>query len=169
MAPPKLSVVSETNFVPVTSRVKSEPPVATLESESDVMVGTGLLMVKLRELDEPVTATGTTFATGNVDVGTVMTSSVWVQDDGVSVTPSNDTSVDELKFVPVTVRVKAGSPTVTLVGVMDDTTESDEPPQPSRNMQSAVLRKASLLWLSIDPPRGKSKPDAGKCIPSDEL
>jgi hypothetical protein len=57
------TVAPETKFVPVTASVNPAPPAVALEGESEVGVGAGLLMVKLRALDVPPPGEGFTTVT----------------------------------------------------------------------------------------------------------
>jgi hypothetical protein len=123
------TVEVETKFVPVTVRVKAAPPAVALGGESEVAVGNGLLMVKVRALDVPPPGVG--FFTVTVAVPAVamrlagteavnfvpVTYVVRSTSVNLSNVPAVQRTVEaETKFVPVTVRVNAAPPAVALDG-----------------------------------------------------
>jgi len=58
-------VIPLTKFVPLTVRVKAAPPAVAFAGENEVMVGTGLLTLKLVALDVPPPGAGFVTVTGN--------------------------------------------------------------------------------------------------------
>ena len=102
--------------------VKPEPPAVVLDGESEVIDGTGLLMVKLNPLDVPPPGVG--FVTVTVAVPAVVISLARI--DAVSCVlltnvvvrpePFQFTEAPFTKLEPLTVSVKAEPPAVPLVG-----------------------------------------------------
>ena len=108
----------ETNFVPVTVRVKAGPPAGALEGEREVAVGTGLLTVKATVLEVPPPGEEFTTVTGTV-LPMAMSLAKIAAFNCVALTkvvvrglPAHSTVEPETKFVPVTVSVKAAAPAV---------------------------------------------------------
>jgi mRNA-degrading endonuclease toxin of MazEF toxin-antitoxin module len=116
------TVDPETKFVPVTVRVKAAPPAVALEGESEVALGFGLLMVKVRAPDVPPPGEGFTTVTEAVP-GVAMSLAEIAAVNFVPLTkvvvralPFHCTTELVTKFVPVTVSVKAAPPAVALEG-----------------------------------------------------
>jgi hypothetical protein len=116
------TVEVETKFVPVTVRVNAGPPAVTLEGESEVAVGSGLLTMKTNPLDVPPPGVGFFTVTAAIPpvamslAGTDAVNSVPLTYVVVSPAPCHPTIEVETKFVPVTVRVNAAPPAVALDG-----------------------------------------------------
>jgi branched-subunit amino acid transport protein AzlD len=112
----------ESKFVPVTVSMNAAPPAVVLVSESEVAVGAGLLMAKVRAPD--VAPPGEGFATVTEAVPAAATSLAkiaavnWVLLTKVvtRALPFHCTVAPETKFVPFTVRVNAAPPAVALEG-----------------------------------------------------
>jgi hypothetical protein len=102
--------------------VNAAPPAVTLEGESEVALGFGLLMVKVSPLDVPPPGVGFTTVTDAVPAvamslaGTVAVNSVALTYFVASPVPFHFTVEVETKFVPATVRVNAAPPAVALEG-----------------------------------------------------
>ena len=102
-------------LVPVTVRVKAEPPAVADEGLRLVSVGTGLaaLMVKVSALEVPPPGVGLKTVTEAVPAvamsAAVMAAVSWVDEPKVVVrfAPFQRTTEPLMKLVPVTVRVKA--------------------------------------------------------------
>ena len=134
----------ERKFVPLMVRVCAAAPAVADVGESEVAVGSGLLMVKVRALDVPPPGEGFSTVTEAVPpvamslAGTEAVTCVLLTYVVVSPVPFHRTVDPETKFVPVTVRVNAAPPAVAEVGervVMVGTalftvklTEFDAPP-----------------------------------------
>ena len=123
--PSNFTVEADTKFVPFTVIVNCESPTVFDVGEMLVVVGTGLLTVKAWALDVPPPGVGLKTVILNVPAvvrslaGMVAVS--WVADTYVVVLeePSNFTTEDETKLVPLTVIVNSASPTVLKVGDID--------------------------------------------------
>lgn len=123
--PLKRTTELPTKFVPLTVRVNPAAPAAALVGEILVIVGVGLAFtVNVWEFDVPPPGVGlkTVIRCAPVDAkslaGIAAVSSVELLKVVVRSEPSNRTTELETKFVPLTVRVNAPSPTNLLVGEM---------------------------------------------------
>jgi hypothetical protein len=116
------TVEVETNFVPATVRVNAAPAAVALEGESEARVGAGLLTVNVTAQEGPpagvgfITLTDAVRAVATWLAGTQAVNFVPLTYVVVSPVPFHCTVEVETKFVPVTVRVKAGAPAVALAG-----------------------------------------------------
>jgi len=108
--------------VPFTVNVNAAPPAFALAGESVVIVGVGLLTVKLAAADVPPPGAGLVTATGNVPPvaisAAVMAAVNWVALINVVVVavPLNFTLAPLTNPVPFTVNVNAALPAVALAG-----------------------------------------------------
>jgi xanthosine utilization system XapX-like protein len=115
----------ETKPVPFTVRVKAAPPAVAPFGESEVIVGAGLLIVKVCAPEVPPPGAGlvtVTFTEPAVAMSVARIAAVIC----VALTkvvalaaPLKFTTDEELKFVPFTVSVKPAPPAVALVGEID--------------------------------------------------
>jgi hypothetical protein len=114
-----------TKPVPLTVSVKAGPPVAAVFGESEVIVGAGLFTVNGEVVDVPPPGAGLVTVTLNVPAvamsGAAIEAVTCVAFTNVVVlaVPLKFTTEDELKFVPLTVNVKAAPPANVLVGESD--------------------------------------------------
>jgi len=123
---PLKSIVDEAlKFVPVTVRVKEGPPAVVEVGEILVVVGVGLLIVRVCALDVPPPGAGFTTVIDAVPavaispaviaaVTVVLEINVVARADPLKLTVD-----DALKFVPVTVSVKLFPPAIVEVGEID--------------------------------------------------
>jgi len=115
------TVAPETKFVPVTVSVNVAPPAVALEGESEVAVGTALLMVKVRAPDAPPPGEGFSTVIESVPAVAMSLAEIvavnWVLLTKVvaRALPFHCTTEPESKFVPVTVSMNAAPPAVVLV------------------------------------------------------
>jgi hypothetical protein len=115
----------ETKPVPFTVSVNAAPPAVAPEGESDVIVGAGLLTVKLLAAEVPppgaafVTVTGKVPAVAMAVAGIVAVTSVVLTNVVVAAVPLKLTAEPLTKPVPVTVSVNAAPPAVALEGESD--------------------------------------------------
>jgi hypothetical protein len=113
----------EMKFVPLTVNVKADPPAVAEEGLRLVVVGTGLLIVKVWGLDVPPPGVGlktVTLAVPAVAMSAARIDAVtWVALTYVVVrfVPFHLTTDPEMKLVPFTVRVKPAPPAVTELGL----------------------------------------------------
>jgi len=120
--PLKSTVDDALKFVPVTVRVKDDPPAVVEVGEMLVVIGTGLLIVNVCELEVPPPGTGFTTVIGSVpavaiSAAVIVAVSVVLETNVVALLePLKSTVDDALKFVPVTVRVNCAPPAVVEVG-----------------------------------------------------
>jgi hypothetical protein len=116
------TVDPETKFVPVTVRVNAAPPAVADVGESEVALGSGLLMVKVRALDVPPPGEGFSTVTEAVPAvamslaGTEAVTCVLLTYVVVSPVPFHCTVDPETKFVPVRVKVCAAAPATAEAG-----------------------------------------------------
>src|SRR5205823_5334410 len=109
LAPFHFTTLLCTKLVPFTVRVNCGPPAVALLGESDVVVGTGLLTVKLTALDVPppgggfITVTGTTPALAMSAAVIAAVSVVLLTKVVVRAEPFHCTTEVFTKFVPFTV------------------------------------------------------------------
>src|SRR5450432_67557 len=114
-----------TKLVPFTVRVNDAPPAVALLGESEVAVGTGLLMMKFFECEVPppgagfITVTSTVPALAMSEAVIAAVSVVLLTKVVGRAEPFHCTTEVETNFVPVTVRVNAESPAVMLLGESD--------------------------------------------------
>lgn len=114
-----------TKPVPLTVSVKAGPPVVAVFGESEVIVGAGLFTVNGEVVDVPPPGAGLVTVTLNVPAvamsGAAIEAVTCVAFTNVVVlaVPLKFTTEDELKFVPLTVNVKAAPPANVLVGESD--------------------------------------------------
>ena len=119
--PLKFTVAPVTNPVPVIVSVNAAEPATALEGESELIVGTALLIANESAFDVPP---GAGFVTATVAVPAVAISAAaiatvsWVALTKVVVlaAPLNFTTDVDTKPVPLTVRLKAALPAVALLG-----------------------------------------------------
>ena len=122
--PAKLTTEVEPKFVPFTVRVKAASPKFLLAGERVVVVGTGLLTVRVCAFDVPPPGAGFVTVIGNVPAEAISAALIeavtWVELTNVVVRaePLKFTTEFETKFVPFAVSVNAAAPAVTLVGEM---------------------------------------------------
>ena len=125
LAPFHFTTLPCTKLVPFTVRVNCGPPAVALLGESEVAVGTGLLMVKFFECEVPppgagfITVTGTVPALAMSEAVIAAVTFVLLTKVVVRAEPFHCTTEVETKFVPVTVRVNAVPPAVMLLGESD--------------------------------------------------
>jgi hypothetical protein len=120
-APLKFTVAPLTKAEPLTVSVNAVEPATALEGESELIVGTALLIANETAFDVPP---GAGFVTITVTVPAVAISAaviaaincVALTNVVVLAAPLNFTTDAETKPVPFTVRVKAEPPAVALVG-----------------------------------------------------
>jgi hypothetical protein len=121
-APPNVALAPLTKFVPLTVSVKAAPPAVALVGESEVIVGAGLLTVKLVAADVPPPGPGFVTVTGNVPAVAISVAviaavtCVALIKVVVFAAPLKFTTDVETRFVPLTVNVNAAPPAVALVG-----------------------------------------------------
>lgn len=124
-APLKFTTDVETNPVPFTVSVNAAPPFVPLVGESDVIVGMGLFTVNCEFPDVPPPGAGLVTFTLNVPAAAICpaviaaVTCVALTNVVVAAVPLKSTTEDELKFVPLTVKVKAAPPANALVGESD--------------------------------------------------
>ena len=112
----------DTNFLPLTVSVKAAPPAVTLEGESEVIAGTGLLIVNVCAAEVPPPGEGLNTTTDAVPAAEMSAaliaavSFVLLTKVVVRFEPFHCTTDVFTKFVPVTVSVKAGPPATALEG-----------------------------------------------------
>ena len=122
---PNLTIEPETKFVPVTVRVKEPLPAATHVGLSELVVGPGLLIVNVAELEVPPPGAGlttvtdavppvATFAAGTTAVSLIEDTNVVTNDEPFHLTVELDT-----KLVPLMVRVNWALPAAVEVGLID--------------------------------------------------
>jgi branched-subunit amino acid transport protein len=122
--PLKSTVDDALKFVPVTVSVKLFPPAVVGFGETEVVVGTGLLTVRVCVPEVPPPGAGFTTVIESVPptvmfpAGTVILIVVLEMKVVVNGTPLKSTVDDALKFVPVTVSVKLFPPAVVEVGLI---------------------------------------------------
>ena len=120
-APLKFTVAPFTKPTPLTVSVNAAEPATALEGESELIVGTALLIVNETAFDVPP---GAGFVTVTVAVPAVAISAAVIAAVNcvaftnvvVLAAPLNFTTDVDTKPVPLTVRVKAAPPAVALVG-----------------------------------------------------
>src|SRR5438477_23090 len=123
--PFQLTVEVETKLVPFTVRVKEPLPAMVEVGLIEVMVGTGLLMLKVTALDVPPPGAGFTTVMDAVPAlairaaGTVAVSCVALTYVVVSGLPFQFTVEPETKLVPFTVSVNCAPPAVAEVGLIE--------------------------------------------------
>src|SRR5207247_2103434 len=112
-------------FVPVAVSVNAAPPAAALLGESELSVGTGLLIVNVCALEAPPPGVGLKTVTGAVpgvamSLATICTWS-WVPLTNVvdRSLPFQRTTDEAMKFVPVAVRVNPAPPAAALGGEIE--------------------------------------------------
>ena len=109
-------------FVPVTVNVKLEPPAPAEVGFRDAAVGEGLSTVKVSALEVPPPGVGVETVTGTVPLvamsAAVICACSWALDTKVvgRALPFQFTVEREIKFVPLTVSVKAADPGMALFG-----------------------------------------------------
>jgi hypothetical protein len=155
VVPPKLTNEVDTKFVPLTVRVKAEPPVAALFGEMEVIDGTRLpTVVKLTVFEVPppgagfVTVTATIPAAAMAAAGIDAVNCVELTKLAAYDVPPKLTAAAETKFVPLTVSVKpAALPATALVGEIavivgtglpPPPVEAVPPPHPARNNRITI-------------------------------
>jgi hypothetical protein len=112
-----------TKLLPLTVSVNADPPAVAEAGLRDVVVGTGLLIVKGCELEAPPPGAGVntvTVAVPAVDMSVARIAAVnWVADTKVVVRfdPFHCTTEPLMKPVPVTASVNAGPPAVAETGL----------------------------------------------------
>jgi hypothetical protein len=109
------TVAPETKFVPVTVKVKSEPPASADAGERLPIVGTAELMAKAAAADVPPASVTVTFAEPVVAIrlaGTAAVRLVALTKVVVNAVPFHCTVAPETKFVPVTVSENAAPPAI---------------------------------------------------------
>ena len=124
-APLKFTTDADTNPVPFTVSVNAVPPLIALVGESDVIVGAGLFTANDEFPDVPPPGAGFVTVTFN-DPAVAICAAVIAAVTCVALTtvvvaavPLKLTTEDELKFVPLTVNVKAAPPASALDGESD--------------------------------------------------
>ena len=123
--PLKSTVDEALKLVPVTVKVKDDPPAVVDVGEIEVVVGIGLLIVSVCAFEVPPPGVGFTTVIEAVPptvmfpAGTVMLMVVLEMKVVVNGTPLKSTVDDALKFVPVTVSVKLFPPAVVEVGLIE--------------------------------------------------
>jgi hypothetical protein len=123
--PLKSTVDDALKLVPFTVRVNCAPPAVVEVGLIDVVVGTGLLIVSVCELEVPPPGPGFTTVIEAVPpvaisiAGTVTLIEELEMNVVARGTPLKSMVDEALKFVPVTVNVKLGPPAVVEVGPMD--------------------------------------------------
>jgi hypothetical protein len=123
--PFQLTVEVETKFVPFTVKVNCAPPAAAQVGLSEVIVGTGLLMVKVCAFDVPPPGAGFTTVTEAVPAFatraavTVAVSCVEETNVVVKAVPFQRTDEVATKLVPFTVRVNCGDPAKHELGLIE--------------------------------------------------
>jgi len=123
--PLKSTVDDALKFVPVTVSVNCAPPAIVEVGEREVVVGSGLLTVKVCEPEVPPPGPGFTTVIRSVppiamdDDGTVIVIVVLETNVVANGTPLKSIVDEPLKFVPVTVSVKDGPPAVVEVGEIE--------------------------------------------------
>jgi hypothetical protein len=123
--PFQLTVEVETKLVPFTVKVNEPLPAVVEVGLIEVMVGTGLLMLKVTAFDVPPPGAGFTTVTDAVPAlairaaGTVAVSCVALTNVVVSAVPFQFTVEPETKLVPFTVNVNCAPPAVAEVGLIE--------------------------------------------------
>src|SRR5688572_25441666 len=111
-------------FVPFTVSVKAPDPAVALFGTIDVVVGTGLLMLKVCAFERPPPGVGLKTVTDAVpvdetsDVEMLAVTCVEFTKVVARSLPFQRTTELDTKFVPLTVKVKADEPTTALSGLM---------------------------------------------------
>jgi hypothetical protein len=124
-APFQFTVEVETNLVPFTVKKKSALPAAVQVGLIDVVVGTGLLIVNVTELDVPPPGGGlttvmdavpavATFAAGTIAVSLIEDTNVVVRAEPFQLTVEVET-----KLVPFTIKVNCALPAAIKVGLIE--------------------------------------------------
>ena len=122
--PLKSTVDDALKFVPVMARVNCAPPATVEVGEIEIVVGTGLLTVKVCAPDVPPPGPGFTTVIKSAPpteisaAGTIMVIVVLEINAVVNGTPLKSIVDDALKFVPVTVSVKLLPPAAVEVGLI---------------------------------------------------
>ena len=125
VAVPNLTTEPETKFVPVTVKVNEPLPAATQVGLSELVVGPGLLIVNVIELEVPPPGAGLTTVTDAVPAvatfaaGTTAVSLIEDTNVVTSGEPFQLTLDVETKLVPFTVRVNWALPAVAEVGLIE--------------------------------------------------
>jgi hypothetical protein len=121
-APFQLTTEPFTKLLPVTVSVKAVPPTTALFGESDERMGALLFIANVTALEVPPPGVGLVTVILAVPAlamslaGTCAVSCVALTNVVVSEAPPHLTTELEMKFAPLTVRVKAAPPTVAPVG-----------------------------------------------------
>jgi hypothetical protein len=117
------SLLRFTKFVPLTVKVKLDPPAVALLGERVVIVGTGTgETVKLTAFEVPPPGAGVFTVMGKFPTAVMSETRICavtfvaLTNAVVRAAPLNQTTELLLKFVPLTVNVNAGSPAILLVG-----------------------------------------------------
>jgi hypothetical protein len=111
-----------TKLLPLRVSVKAAPPTIMLAGDRELKAGAGLLTVKFALLDGPppgagfVTCTDAVPAVAMSVAGTEAVNCVALTNVAVRLPPLQLTTAPDTKFDPFTVSVKAGPPTVALLG-----------------------------------------------------
>src|SRR5205809_766045 len=154
-------------FVPVAVSVNAAPPAAALLGESELSVGTGLLIVNVCAPEAPPPGVGLKTVTGAVP-GVAMSfaricawSWVLLRKVVVRIAPFQRTTDELLKFVPVAVSVNAALPASALggeielsvgTGLLIVNVEAPEGPPPGVGLNTvteavpAVAMSAAVIW-----------------------
>jgi len=123
--PFQFTVEPETKLVPLTVKVNCEPPAVAQVGLSEVIVGTGLLMVKVCAFDVPPPGAGFTTVTEAVPAFatraavTVAVSCVEETNVVVKAVPFQRTDEVETKLVPFTVRMNCADPAKHELGLIE--------------------------------------------------
>lgn len=149
--PLKLTVEVDTKFVPFTVSVNAAPPAVALLGERVVMVGNGLLMVKVADAEVPPPGAG--FVTVTLIVPPVAISAarmaavscVALTNAVVFAAPLKFTTAPLTKPVPLTVSVNAAPPAVALAGDSDVMTGAGFVPVPLSVTTCVVLLASSVI------------------------
>src|SRR5215471_19289083 len=122
LAPFTCTVAPLTKFVPFTVKVNAAPPAVALLGERLLMVGTGLLTVKVAAADVPPPGVGFVTFTESVPAvamslaGMLAVTCVALTKVVVRLLPLTWTVAPLAKLVPLTVNVNAAPPAVALLG-----------------------------------------------------
>lgn len=120
----------ETKFVPVTVKLNAAPPAGEEFGDSDEIAGAGLSAVKVAEPEIPPpgggveTVTATAVALAISEAAICACNCVLETKVVERALPFHWTVELAMKFVPFTVKVKAAPPTVTEVGLKEETVGS---------------------------------------------
>src|SRR5436189_279917 len=154
-------------FVPVAVSVNAAPPAAALLGESELSVGTGLLIVNVCALEAPPPGVGLKTVLGSAPAvamsaaGICAWSCVLLTKVVMRSAPFQRTTDELLKFVPVAVSVNAALPASALggeielsvgTGLLIVNVEAPEVPPPGVGLKTvtgdvpAVAMSAAVTW-----------------------